>query len=66
MRKFLKKSVSPLRPLWTTFNERALGIGTEPDSSTDQAGASQRERWRGPTSEQARHEDNSHFATIDY
>jgi SAM-dependent methyltransferase len=60
------KAVSLLKPVWTKCNERLLGIQTEPVASQSQVRSPGRPWWRGDDFKNAKHDDNFHYATIDY
>ncbi len=63
----LRSGVSLVKPIWTDSNELALGIHTEPVRQQGVVSrSSQRPWWRGEPSQHARHDDNHHYATIDY
>lgn len=62
----VKITVSLLKSVWTKCNEWLLGIRTEPVSSHKQVHSSGTPWWRGDHSKNAKHDDNFHYATIDY
>ncbi|HEY6272603.1 MAG TPA: class I SAM-dependent methyltransferase [Terriglobales bacterium] len=62
----IRTTTSLLKPVWTRCNEFALGIETEPVVQNGRAGITARSWWKGEVISGASHDDNFHYATIDY
>lgn len=61
-----KVMISGAKPAWTQMNEIVLGVHTMPLISGEAVQNPARAWWRGEPSKHARHDDNCHYATIDY
>jgi len=66
IRALVRSTAAVVKPWWTLANEFALGIHTISELPREERAAPRREWWRGEHSDDARYDDNHHYATIDY